>query len=311
MLLKRFFLILTFVISFSTKSQTNLNLGWRVGLAFDVGTHVNRFGISLGGFLNYSHLMTDAMVTAYYNFQAFGTKMKTPEIQLGISSSFVFGDKDSTQTIRYGLNENNSVYANSIGYAYLHYWDKNMTSQGNGQLKFQYQAFRFLIANDLFGSGKGWRDRFRTGAFGIDYTYNEFRFGISTQIWTGDFVGCEIVKNDSLYPHAKMGYRMQEGSTYGNHSFGILSVNASYILPIPYLQHSVHLNTGIDSEKLRNGLQNRFIHNQRFIPDKLKKDVPHIPMLANDGSFYLYRTNQEIKTLHYYFKLGVNSPEFY
>lgn len=295
----------------TSQSQTKFNYGFRIGIALDVGTHVNRVGLNFSTFQTYSYFNSNASINIYYNFQSLALKQKGFEIQTGLSIGGYFGKTDSLKFLRFGMSENNSVYKNGLAYAYVHYWDQQKTSQGNGQFIFEFYNARLIMANDLFGGGKGWRDRFRTGAFAIDYTINEFRFGISTTFWTGDFVGCEIVKNDSLYQHARFGYRKLEGSTYGNFSLGILSFNASYILPHRYFQHEAHLNTGFDAEKLRNGLQNRFVHNQRFIPQKFLKDVPHIPMISATGDLYLYQAHQQIKPLKYYLKIGINSPDFY
>ena len=136
------------------------------------------------------------------------------------------------------------------------------------------------------------------------------RFGITTLFWTGDFVGCEI-KKDSTYPNAVFGYRTLSGSQYGNISMGVLSADFSYVFPHGYFNHSAHLSLGIDSEKLRHVMQNRFIHDQPFLPHKLKKDVPHIPMISCDDQLYLFQDDQCIKPLDFYFKVGLSSPDFY
>lgn len=285
--------------------------GFSAGVSFNFGTHVNRIGISANAFYLRNFFQVNTGIKIYYNFQSFGIKKKTPEIQLGGGLNFGFGQRDSVPQRFVGLTENNTEYVFAAGYSYIRYWDKNQTTQSTGLFNFQMQNFRVLTENDLFAGGKGWRDRFRTGAFMIDYTYADFRFGINATFWTGDFVGCETVK-DSLYPKARFGYRRTEGSKYGNFSLGLLSAQVNWLIPQVPVQQVARLNIGIDSEKVRNTIQNKFIHNQRFIPAKwINYETPHIPMIADDGGQFLYLPNQKIQPLRFYFNLGLNDQIFY
>lgn len=285
--------------------------GFSAGVSFNFGTHVNRMGVSANFFAGHNFVQLNSALKVYYNFQSLGLKRKSPEIQLGGGVNFGFGNLDSLPVRFIGLTENNTGYRFAAGYSYIRYWDKNQTTQSTAIFHFQLQNFRVLTENDLFASGKGWRDRFRTGAFSLDYTLNELRFGLNTTFWTGDYVGCEIVKNSS-YPNARFGYRKAEGSKYGNFSLGLLSAQVSWLIPQIPVQQIARLNLGVDSEKIRNAVQNKFIHNQRFVPSRwVNYETPHIPMLAADGTQYVYENGTRVKPLSFYFNLGLNDPVFY
>jgi hypothetical protein len=302
-------LFLLLLLQNSTNAQSVHGIS--AGVSFNFGTHVNRIGFSANYFYAYNFVQINSGLKIFYNFQSLGIRKRTPELQLGAGINFGFGQRDSIPNRFIGLSENNTGYHFAAGYSYLRYWDKNQTTQSTAIFNFQLKDFRVLTENDLFAGGKGWRDRFRTGAFMIDYTLNDLRFGINATFWTGDYVGCEIVK-DSIYPRARFGYRKAEGSKYGNFSLGLLSAQVSWLIPQIPVSQIARLNVGIDSEKVRNAIQNKFIHNQRFIPTKwVNYETPHIPMLASDGAQYLYQNGSVVKPLSFYFNLSLNDQIFY
>ncbi len=281
--------------------------GFTAGLSFSFGNKVNRVGLMAGAYYSYEFVQLNGTMNAYYNFQSLGTKLKTPELQLGIGAEFGFGNKDSIRNEFIGLTENNLLSTYSIGYSYLYYFDKINTSQGAGILSLTLDNFKIATENDLFGFGKGWRDRFRTGGIMIEYQYDKMKFALNSTLWTGDFTGCNWIK-DSDFP-ARFGYRETEGSIYGDYSIGLLSLQMRYLLPY---QQVVRGNIGIDAEQIRNISQNKLIHDQPFFkPQWVKRKPPHIPMIASDGSQYLYLENQKIRKPTFYFNLGANSGVFY
>jgi len=284
-------------------------MGFSAGLSFDFGNRVNRIGISVSGYYTYYFTQINATLKTHYNFQSLGIKQKTPEIQLGIGAEIGFGKTDSLRNNFIGLTENNLLQRNSFGYAYIRYWDKNQTSQSTGVLSVTVQHVKFVTENDLFAAGKGWRDRFRTGAFLIEYQYLNTKFAINSTFWTGDYTGCDNVY-DSEYP-ARFGYRLSEKAQYGNFSLGLLSLQVNQLLPLPYTQNA-QLNIGIDAEQVRNVLQNKLIHDQPFFPKKWLTLKPvHIPMLDINNEQYLYKEGQEIRPIAFYFNLGLNNNLFY
>jgi hypothetical protein len=63
---------------------------------------------------------------------------------------------------------------------------------------------------------------------------------------------------------------------------------------------------------VRNTIQNKFIHNQRFVPSKwVNYETPHIPMLTADGTQYLYQRGEVVKPLSFYFNVALNDQIFY
>lgn len=303
--MKKSFLIFFILISSICHSQ--LNLGWKIGLNFSFGTHTNRIGINGGAYVNYPWIQVNAETNILYNFQSLGTRSKSPEIQVGIGSQLGFGVRYDNENAFIGLTENNMSSSYSVGYTYLHYWDKNQTSQGGGILSMNIFNFKVASENDLFGAGQGWRDRFRTGAVLLEYRYENTKFGINTVLWTGDYSSCKDVK-DSEYP-ARFGYRNAAKSIHGNYSIGILGVQVKQILPFNQI---AQVNIGWDSEKIRNSFQNQLIHDEYFIPESWIKRKPyHIPMLQPDGSQYLYRDGQQIRPGKFYFQLSGNTFPFY
>jgi hypothetical protein len=283
--------------------------GFSAGLSFSFGNKVNRLGISVAAYYTYGFAQVNSGVKAYYNFQSLGLKRKTPELQLALGTELGFGKKDPARNNFIGITENNLLYMNSIGYTYLVYLDKNQTSQTAGALALNIRDFKIVAENDLFGAGQGWRDRFRTGAFLLEYQYLDTKFAINSTFWTGDYTGCDNIY-DSDYP-ARFGYRSCEKGRYCDYSLGLLSVQVSHLLPLP-LGQVAHLSIGIDSERVRHALQNNLIHDQPFFPEKwIKRKPAHLPMLNCDNGQYLFSEEDTVKPPTFYFNLGMNNNPFY
>ena len=99
------------------------------------------------------------------------------------------------------------------------------------------------------------------------------------------------------------------GGTYTNLSHGLLS--AQFKWNVAYSQ-IVQANAGIDAEQVRDVVQNKLIHDMKFIPKKWQKNKNcHIPMLDDKGEPYLYKEGQKIKPARVYFNLFSNAGLFY
>lgn len=283
-------------------------LGWQAGLSFQFGTHMNRIGVT--GKVNYSYdfISTNASAAILFNFQSFALKEKTPELQLGAGIQLGFARERTNQNYFIGLTEQHTDHSCSVGYAYLYYLDKQSTSQATGILSLNVFDFQIATENDLFGAGKGWRDRYRTGTLSLNYRYDSLKFGLSTVFWTGDYVGCTVVKDDPKYK-TRWGYRLNDKATYGHTSVGAVYFQASALFPF---QQTPEFRIGIDDERVRNFMQNKLIHNAPFAPDfAMKREVYHIPMFDENGNQYLYQNNQEIRPSKLYLQFGLNSFPFY
>jgi hypothetical protein len=174
------------------------------------------------------------------------------------------------------------------------------------------KEFKFATENDLFGFGQGWRDRFRTGGFLLEYRYDRFKFGINSTLWTDDYSLCKKVL-DTDYP-ARFGYKEDSKTKFGGLSLGLISAQVKFLLPLniyPFGQN-FQANIGVDSEKLRNLIQNKFIHDHAFIPKNwISRNPCHIPMEAKSGGQYLFGEDQSIRKSKFYFNLGANQGVFY
>ena len=290
--------------------------GISAGLSFQFGTHVNKLGFNLGGYYTYHFAQVNAGVRGFYNFQSFGLKENGLELQLNSGFQLGFGRKVADRNPFVGAGENNLLQDYSIGYDYFIYLDKFNTSQTSGMLSATVLDLKFATENDLFGFGDGWRDRFRTGAFLLEYRYQNFKFGIASTLWTDDYTVCEKVL-DTDYP-ARFGYKTDEKCKYGGHAVSTLGLRANWLVPnVPSIEgvplnQNVQMDIGIDAEQVRNFFQNKLIHDHYPIPEKLIKRSPcHYPMQAQGGGQFLYQDGQQIERPKFYYNLGLNQGLFY
>lgn len=285
--------------------------GFTTGLSFSFGNKINRIGLRFSVFYGYNFIQVNAQVNAFYNFQTLALKNKTPELQFGIGTQIGWSKSDTVTNRFIGLIDKNIPYNYSFGYTYLHYWDKQKTSQGSGIWNINIKDFTLATQNDLFGWGQGWRDRFRTGAFIIQYRYLDTKIAINSTFWTGDYTGCTKVLDNKNYP-ARFGYCLNDKGVYTNKSAGLLSLQIDQILPnIPY-QQVARLNLGVDSERVRYAIQNKLMHDMPFYTDKMvKRHLLHYPMLDKNGNQYLFLDGQSVKPTTFYFNIGLNEIMFY
>ena len=297
--------IILLIVNFNF-AQTQ-NFGLSGGLSFSFGNKVNRIGLRGAVFYTYGVAQINATVNLYYNFQTLALKKRTPELQLGIGAQFGFGRQDFITNRFVSLTDNNTGYFYSAGYSFMYFFDKQNTSQGGGILNVNVENFTFATANDLFGFGKGWRDRFRTAAVMFQYRYLDTKFALNSTMWTGDYIGCVKVR-DSDYP-ARFGYKESDNAIYGSNMASLFSLQIEQLLP--YTQVA-RVNVGVDSEWVRHFLQNKLIHDQYFIPRKIiKRPQMHFPMLNSEGGQYLFKEEQKVKAASFYFNLGMNNGLFY
>lgn len=280
----------------------------KLGISVEFGNEVKRIGLCFDANTNYYFVQGNFFTGLYYNFSSWGIQKKTPEIKVGAAAHFGFGKQNNKINQFVSLHDNNLDYNFSVGYAYQYYFDWQGTSQSTGLIVGNYKNVSVLTENDLFGAGKGWRDRFRTGALKINYRYQKYRFGINVLLYTGDYASCSKIMHDSEYP-ARFGYRSQDKAVFGDKSVGILSMQGEYVGP--YYQ-SARIDLGINSERVRHGIQNKGLHDMPFYTDKMvKRQLMHIPMLQGDGSIYTFKEGQVIRPNKFYYNLSLNPTAFY
>jgi hypothetical protein len=276
------------VMCFNGFSQLEItkNYGINVGFVSAIGTHVQRFGFVFQGYYVERFAQINAAVRVYTNFRNLGPRGEHTEFNGALGLCLGYG-KTTTDINRFVSSIGNQTgYKNSFAYSYNIWYNRVHTSQVTGIAAFQFDRISVILENDLLA--KPMLDRFRTGAFLVQYQDHYVQYAVNCTLWTGQMG--QQVRNDSLFPHK--GYLNTVGSTYGNLSHGLLSAQVKFANDYgQYLQ----ANAGIDAEQVRNAVQNRFIHDMPFIPKKFNKQNLHIPMIDTTGNQYLYRRDQVIR----------------
>ena len=305
---KKILFFLLIILRLSSFGQGN-GFGYSVGLAFSFGSEYNRIGLHASAYYTYNFVQINSSIKGYYNFQSLGPKNKTLELQLGGGLQIGYGRTDTVHNNFIGITENNTKFKNSFGLGYIRYWDKQGTSQSTGIINANIQNFNLVTENDLFGNLRKQKDRYRTGAFLVEYQYATTKIGINALLWTYDYSHCTVMVNENSKKWARFGYYSDNDVSDRSSSLGLLSIQIKQWLP--YNQQA-QLNLGINSEKFRNAFQNEFIHDQPFLPTALVKRKPaHIPMFTANNKQYLHLPNQQIKPTKLYFNLGLNNMPFY
>lgn len=200
-----------------------------------------------------------------------------------------------------------SVYQNwdssmfYVQYEYRYYVDFIGTSQPTGVLSFWVLDSYFETENDFLA--KPHSDMFRTATVVAGYGYERVFTSLEVILFTGDAFGkgAKTVR-DSIYP-SRFGYKSLENAPFGKFSAGIFSAGVSYASGFFNYSASV----GIDSEHVRNAVQNKFMHDMWFLPKWLiGYKVPNYPMLQENGSPYLYKEGTSVRKSKLYYSAGVN-----
>lgn len=279
------------------------NYGFNVGLVSAIGTHTHRFGVVIQGYYIYNFVQVNTSFRLYDNFKDLGPKGEHPEISAALGACFGYGKKNNEHNPFISSISNQMGYRNSIAYSYNVWLNKIKTSQVTGILALQFDHFSVIAENDLLA--KPMLDRFRTGAFLLQYQNENFQYAVNCTMWTGQYR--ESVKNDSLFPY--IGYMSNNGGTYTDLSHGLLSAQIKYANEYgQYLQG----NVGMDAEQVRDVMQNRLVHDMPLIPKKWNKAQNlHMPMIDSEGNQYLYRKNQKIRKPGLYLNCYTSPNIFY
>ncbi|PKR80900.1 hypothetical protein CW751_06945 [Brumimicrobium salinarum] len=281
----------------SAQKWTNESWGVQVGLSANLGTHITHVGLKIQGYYSYDFIQFNLGNHIRFNNTHLGKRKNFVTQRINTGVVLKAGKKSiAPQLIFDGLNHQ-SKSSLAIAYNYLWYFDNIGTSQRSGGWGIHIQQFSFLIENDIFaGSG---RDRYRTSYAGIAYHDDLYNISLNTQLWTGDTRGTPLLNTpDSIY---QKGYKDLSSTHYGKTSHGILSIGIDY--EIIYGNHA-SLVVGIDGEKIRNGLQNKFMHDKKFIPKKWRKPNVNYPML-NIYGMPVHR-KEEASPLRFFMQTGLN-----
>lgn len=276
------------------------------GISVGAGTHQNRIGVFAG--INYPVKFIQFSAEARYHFHLkdFGPPGKYHELILSPGICLAWGKKDSSINrgqFFSGSNQSSSPY--SFSYVYNLHFTNNQTTQQTGIVYFHLKNFILSLENDIFA--RQFYDRFRTGAFGLQYKLpTQANIGMQVQLWTGKFGGV-IRSNDTI--HFKNGYVNDNEGKYTQYSNGILNFYASGKLPYG---NWVRGSIGIDHEKIRHVVQNKMIHDLAFLPKKwFKRNNAHIPMIDSNGKAFLHLENQKLRPNKPLINLYLNPTQFY
>lgn len=280
----------------------NNNWGLQVSLTANFGTHINQFGVKVQGYYTEEFIQINAGNQFLINASNLANRQDFIENRINIGAVLLAGKRSSTPTFIFdGLNHQ-TQFDYGLGYNYLWYLDNSDSYQVSGGFGFHIKQFSLLIENDIF-SGNG-RDRFRTSFTQLNYHNEMINIKLNTQLWTGETWGTELKKRDEKpYP---VGYKDLRNTLYGRNSHGILSLGIDYYL---FYGNSLSAAIGIDSEVVRNGLQNRFMHDKPFIPKRWRKPNVTYPMLDKFG--LPIHNNADARKNVLYFQFGLNQPTTY
>ena len=281
------------------------HLGFSAGLNLAFGSHFQRLGINLNFFYLFDHVQTNSEVRAYFNFKGLGPKLHYPELTLAQGIIIAAGSEKKYANPFISSISNQTGYENSLGYSYNAYFNKIKTTQQTGIIAIQIHDFSLITENDILA--RQTLDRFRTAAALIQYQYkDQFQLALNCSMWTGSMGNRHPIKRPEFNYEC---YMDTVGAVYPNTSHGLLSVQIKY--NVGYYQN-VQLNAGIDAEQVRNAVQNKLIHDMRFLPKKWNKAKNcHIPMLDQNNNPFLYAEDQKIRKAKLFLNAFANANVFY
>ncbi len=296
--------ILLYAIPAYSQVLNNIKQGFNIGLVSALGNKFQRVGFTLQTYFYNTNTQLNAEIRIYHNFKNLGPVKQYNELVASAGLVYAYGLKQKENNPFFSCISNQTNYASSIGYSYNFYFNKIHTTQQTGIIAFQFNKLSIITENDIFA--RPTLDRFRTGAFLVQYQYKNFyQFAVNCTMWTGQ-MGNKISSEKDL-PFTC--YMDTTNGIYTNYSHGLLSGQIKYAFNDC---QNVQANMGIDAEQIRNFVQNRLIHDMIFIPKKWHKSKNcHIPMLDTEGNQYLYKPNQKIKKPQPYWNLFTGTALFY
>lgn len=282
------------------------NFGVNVGVQVCFGTHIQGIGIFTSAFYGKDFYQFNTSTRLSLNRKNIGQTKWHREFQIGIGT--VVGIEKAARPTNYFLSlvSNQIGKKYSIGYGYKLYFDNKNTSQRTGVIGFQIDQLDIFHENDILATSGS--DRYRTAGIYIGYRIDSTRIGVNTTLWHGNS-NSPLAKNNYDTSFARYGYKDLSLTEHGRTSHGLISIQGEQSLQYGQI---IRANFGIDSERVRNVIQNKIIHDMYFLPKKwIKTKNLHIPMLDENGNPYIYKQDQKLKNVRFFLQTGINSPMFY
>jgi hypothetical protein len=198
------------------------------------------------------------------------------------------------------FGQNLTQRANIAGYDWYFFIDNAHTGQAAGAVALQSGKWLCYFFNDLLGAPA--QDRYRTAAVWVEYHRGQERWQLQHLLWTGDTRRASGVRS-ATYP-AQVGFLDMRMAPYGLSSHGILAL--TYVRYGPQAP-PVSLSIGLDAEQIRHWTQNRLMHDMIFLPKPWRTDNYHVPMIADDGTLFLFEENQHVRPARLFLGMGVGS----
>lgn len=254
--------------------QTGSNWGVQVGISTQFGTHINQLGIKVQGYFVADFVQFNSGGLFHLTGKDLGGRTQFYSSRINTGIVFMGGKRTSIPTfILDGLNHQTN-YQYGIGYNYLWYIDNAKSSQQSGGMAVHLEQWSIVIENDFY-AGQG-KDRFRTSHAHFSYHEEWLNLSLHTNLWTGETEGVRRIKDNS-YPQE---YKNLVNTIYGKTSHGILHLSADVLTAHGNV---IGVDLGYDHEYIRHILQNKIMHDKKFIPVSMRKTNPHYPMLDKSG----------------------------
>lgn len=290
----------------TAKAQSNFGFGF--GLSTELGTTIQSLGIRVYLYQTTKQWQLSGSIASLYRFKNWAENSASYEFQISTGILYAYGKIQQPYTHSNDVLYNRTGYAYSVGYAHNLYLTNNKTSQRTGSIATSIERWRILHENDILGELGS--DKFRTAAIALKYENKHAEYGLHAILWTGDFrdAGTKKITHDTTF-NARYGYYDLSETHHGNQSHGILAIHVQKYLGYHHFGNS---SIGIDAEQIRNTLQNKLLHDATIIPEYIMRYKNlHFPMIADDGTAYLYQTGQNIRKPSFFFQTGINNNLFY
>lgn len=288
---------------FITSKATNFYV--RTGLSMQFGSHQNRVGLNISTSLGQSYANITLQYDLLYTLKDFGYFEKSLQNLLGLKFATAFGQKSINYRSIVNFPFSSQAFY-EFHYLYRYYFNKWNTNQPTGKIGLNFGHFFLYHENDLFAAKSV--DKFRTAAMRIGYQDSVQSIATSFIFWTGNKDDPNTKRINSS-DFSRYGYFDLSETPFGKYSHGILAIDYSRQLPFA---NQIRFSTGYDHEKIRNSIQNKFMHDLPIWPRKWNTAKSrHVPMVDQDGKSYLYKEDQKLREGKFYWGVFLNSPNFY
>ncbi len=297
------------ILSYNNSLAGEWNTQYRLGAVVSLGVPVTRIGIVASAQWAYSYFSTNTEIRWHHNLRSYGPRVSSNEWQAKVAVLGGWGRDKAYSFLPYTYLPCYTQNDFDIGYSLNYYRDNIHTSQWTASIIARLDKILIVIENDIFVPW-GMSDNYRTGSFQLLYADSMQMIEWRNTMYTG-YTQCSTKKRieaTDSYP-ARWGYIDYSDCLYSSYSHGVSAL--LYHRRLAYNQN-VGMGFGVDDERIRNFWQNKLIHDMYFIPPRWNKARnKHIPMVADDGTLYLYKDLQKLRKTKPYVYIGLNGESTY